>query len=67
MEFELLQWGDGSIRLSYEDHLHGHDRVFVLKADSTTWESDRGEAEILTQVNLVAILRAMISREEVIA
>lgn len=63
MELELLQWGDGSIRLSYWDHMEGKDRIFVLMGDGTAREAhgeDQEGEEILTPVDLVAALRAMV-------
>lgn len=39
MEFELGEWEDGSIRLSYKDYMHGEDRVFVLLPDGTACEA----------------------------
>lgn len=59
MELELLKWGDGTIRLAYWDSLEGKDRVFVLNEDGTACESDHEDAETLTPVDLVAVLRQM--------
>lgn len=64
MEFELYQQlGDGSIRLSYKDYMHGEDRVFVLLPDGTACEAvDDDGHEVLTPVNIVLALRAMIEK-----
>jgi len=59
MELELLQWGDGSIRLSYWDHMEGKDRIFVLLGNGTARESDCEEPEALTPIDLIAVLRGM--------
>lgn len=56
MELELLRWGDGTIRLYFEDYLEGKDRVFILWPDGTAAEDN----DELTPVNLVLALRAMI-------
>jgi hypothetical protein len=62
VELELMQWGDGTIRLSYEDWKSGKDRVFILNADGTAHESTQNEdgTETLREVNLIDELRLMI-------
>lgn len=61
MEFELMEWGDGTIRLHYEDRLAGRDRSFVLTESGEAFEATRGEDydETMTPVSLVLVLRAM--------
>lgn len=63
MEFELFKWGDGTIRLSYEDYMHGHDRHFILLEDGTVQESvtQEDDSEVLVTVNLAIELRKMVS------
>ena len=65
MELELIQWGDGTIRLCYEAYRNGKDRVFVLGADGTAQEATYGddEQEVRTPINLVAVLREMYAAE----
>ena len=62
MELELMQWGDETIRLSYEDRESGKDRVFVLNADGTAHEAVQNEdgTETLRRVDLIDELRLMI-------
>lgn len=64
MEFELGEWEDGSIRLYYEDYMYAKDRVFVLLPDGTACEAvdDDDGHEVLTPVNVVLALRAMIEK-----
>ena len=57
MELELLQWGDGEIRLSFEDRINGKDRHFILDADGCAYEESDDEDR--HPVNLVAELRAL--------
>ena len=58
MEFEQNEWGDGTIRLYFEDTLHGQDLVFVLHADGTVREVViRGEEETTVPVDLATALR----------
>lgn len=54
MEFELSQWGDGTIRLYFEDRIHGNDRVYILGEDGRVYRED-GDA--LTLVDIVQELR----------
>lgn len=56
MEFELLVWGDGAVRLTFEDRLEGNDIVFTLGEDGQAryWDGEDGEP-----VNLVAELRKL--------
>lgn len=61
MELELLTWGDGTIRLSFWDSLHGQDRIFILEADGRAYEAD--EADTRTSVDLVLELRKMAMSE----
>ena len=67
MQLELLVWGDGTTRLTYWDHMHSNDRVFVLEADGAVSEThtidDSGNEE-RTPVDLVAVLRAMAGEEQ---
>lgn len=62
MELELSQWGDESVRLSFEDYLHGEDRTFVLNADGTAARAEYQDdgSEILMPVNLVEALRELL-------
>lgn len=62
MELELMQWGDETIRLSYEDRESGKDRVFILNADGTAHEATQNEdgTETLRKVDLIDELRLMI-------
>lgn len=63
MELELYQQlGDGSIRLSYEDYMHGKDRMFVLLPDGTAREAvdDDDGYEVLTPIHIVLVLRAIL-------
>lgn len=61
IDLELGQWGDGSIRLAYWDHLEGKDRIFVLLGDGTAREAtsmDENNEELIA-IDLIATLRAM--------
>jgi hypothetical protein len=62
MELELLEWGDGTIRLSYEDWQHGLDRHFTLCIDGSCEETIIAEDgnESHQVVNLVLVLREML-------
>jgi hypothetical protein len=62
LELELGQWGDGTIRLAFWDSLHGADVFFVLSAGGKAYRAgDEQEdgSEVLTEVDLVEVLRAM--------
>lgn len=61
MQLELLVWGDGTIRLTYWDHMHGNDRVFLLDADGQAYETTSIDdtTETFAPVDLVAVLREM--------
>jgi hypothetical protein len=63
VELELLVWGDGTTRLTYEDYMEGKDRVFLLDANGNAFEtqSNADDTETLTPVNLVLILREMLT------
>lgn len=59
-ELELGTWGDGTIRLYFEDSLHGNDRVFILDADGRAYEAFHdGDDERREPVDLVSVLRLM--------
>jgi hypothetical protein len=58
MEFELLKWGDGTIRLAFWDSDEGKDRIFVLGEDGLAYIQN-DETEERTQINLVQELRKM--------
>lgn len=63
MELELLQWGsDMTIRLTYEDFIHGKDRVFLLAEAGLAFEVSQNDddTETFTPVNLVETLRTML-------
>lgn len=63
MELELLQWGsDMTIRLSYEDRMHGADRVFLLAEGGLAFEATQNDddTETFTPINLVTTLREML-------
>ncbi len=61
MDLELYEWGDGTIRLTYEDYMHGLDRHFVLCADGSCEEVTTNDgSETRTMVNLVMVLRSML-------
>jgi len=65
MELELLEWGDGTIRLSSWDSMHGDDVIFILNEDGTAYRSYYdGEEERQEPVNLVIALRELIQRVE---
>lgn len=61
MELELLQWADGTVRLSYEDRIHGNDVHFVLGEDGRAFlaKVQPDETETLEPVDLVLELRKM--------
>lgn len=63
MEFELFQWGDGTIRLSFEDRIEGKDRHFILLEDGTVEEATENESgeETRAPVNLAIELRNMLA------
>lgn len=71
-EWELCEWGDGTIRLTYWDSLTAQDIVYVLNDDGTVerseWvyngDDDESGHEVMTRVNLSLALRAFISNRE---
>ena len=58
---ELMVWGDGTIRLTYWDSMHGNDRIYVLGRTGLAFcSSHDGDAETLTVIdNLVLELREL--------
>jgi hypothetical protein len=72
MELELSDWGDGSVRLTFWDSMHGDDRVFVLLEDGTAAKAIQTEIagevegefdyiEHFEPCNLVWALRALLA------
>jgi len=65
MRAELLQWGDGTIRLAFWDSESGNDQIFILDADGKVYRSgfeDDGTplgTETRTLVDFVAELRKL--------
>ena len=57
MQLELLKWGDGSIRLTFWDTMHGKDVVFILDEDGSAYVEQ--EDETRTAVDLALELRKM--------
>ncbi len=59
---ELLQWGDGTIRLAFWDSLHGDDKIFILEESGQAFISeytDDSDEEVRIPVDLVAELRKL--------
>jgi hypothetical protein len=60
---ELGKYQDGNLFLIHWDRLHGDDVVLQIDADGkayrSTWE---GDDEVLTPVDLVGELRALVGR-----
>ena len=52
---ELMVWGDGTIRLSWWDSLHGEDKVFVLDDDGNAYMQDDDGSKV--EIPLVLDLR----------
>lgn len=65
MDFELLKWGDGTIRLAYWDSLHGDDILFVLDENGKAYRARQHEdmegAEYVEEANLIEELRKLAS------
>ena len=62
MDFELLKWGDHTIRLSHWDSLHGVDKIYILNKDGTVdveWADSEDEKVYRHPVNLVQELREL--------
>lgn len=60
-ELELIEWGDGTTRLSFWDSLHGEDRIFILKPDGTAEEEVTiGDRDEVQSVNLVTELLGLL-------
>lgn len=64
-QLELMEWGDGTIRLSFWDSLHGHDEVFILNEDgtaerSTGFVSEDSDEESFIRVELPSALRELL-------
>lgn len=57
MELELRPWGDGRLRLSFEDRIEGKDRHFILESDGTAYEER--EDKDCAAIDLVTELRAL--------
>jgi hypothetical protein len=70
MEFELMVWGDGTIRLAHWDRLHGDDIVITLGKDGTATGTGYGRPEQKRGLepypidNLVLFLRQLAQREK---
>ena len=59
---ELMKWGDGTIRLTFWDNVHGDDIMIVLNEDGTAQQSvamHEDGREDFAPVDLVATLRKM--------
>ena len=54
---ELSAWGDGTIRLSFWDSEHGHDRIYILGEDGQTYTEDDDDKR--TPVDMITELRAL--------
>lgn len=65
MRCELLAWGDGTIRLSFWDSLHGSVRDFILGEDGRAYiEIEQSDGtEIREPVDLIAELRKMATQK----
>lgn len=55
MDFELLAWGDGTIRLTYWNYKDGQDICFILGDDGKAYTED--EDDNRTGVDLITRLR----------
>lgn len=58
MRFELLAWGDGTIRLTFWDSDYGNDRSFILGVDGLAYEEAKDETRHV--VDLIVELRKMV-------
>ncbi len=58
MDLELLEWGDGTIRLSFWDSSVGADRHFILDQNGSAKEKD--DQDVCQPINLVIELRKML-------
>lgn len=57
---ELMEWGDGTIRLTYWDSLHGENESYILDADGQAYIED--EKDFRVSINLVEKLRKLIKK-----
>lgn len=68
MKLELSEWGDGTIRLSFWDLLHGDDIHFILNLDGSASRScgyDENDEEITEAVEkLPQALRNLLAERE---
>jgi len=56
---ELMEWGDGTVRLAYWDSLHGEDESFILHDGEAYVEDEKG---FRVSVNLVDELIRMVKK-----